>query len=367
MPAPRTTALPERNLDVLRAIAVLLVLADHVLTVWDVYPHPITRWDLGRMGVLLFFVHTSLVLMGSLERGGRRSSWIRAFYLRRAFRIYPLAIAAVLLAVLLGMPAGVASRGVAGRIPAPPVATLAANLTLTQNIVGKPDVLSVLWSLPLEVQMYVALPVCFLVGRRGVGAAAAALGGAALLGAGVRFSRLPGMWRLSVLAFAPCFLSGVLAYAMLAAGVRPRLPAWTWAFVLAACVPAFLLLAPDPGSPERGWLFCVAVGCAIPLVRNLGESRCTRIAKVVCTYSYGIYLLHEPVLRLSFAELRGAPLVLQWTVCLALLVGVPAAAYRLIERPGILLGTRLAARGQSGDAGVRIPHAGATPMLDEVS
>src|SRR5690348_17981788 len=80
------TRLPERNLDVLRAVAVLLVLVDHLLTIWDVYPQVVTRWELGRLGVLLFFVHTSLVLMSSLEREGGASGWVRAFYVRRADR-----------------------------------------------------------------------------------------------------------------------------------------------------------------------------------------------------------------------------------------------------------------------------------------
>lgn len=339
------TRLPERNLDVLRALAVLLVLADHLLTIWDVYPQPISRWEIGRLGVLLFFVHTSLVLMGSLEREGRESGWVGAFYVRRMFRIYPLAIVAVCLALVLRIPASIGSRLVLAHATPAGAGTVVGNLTLTQNVVGAPDLLSVLWSLPLEVQMYVLLPAGFLIARRGAGSVGAALVGAAGVGLIVRWSGAPGMWRLGVLAFAPCFVAGVLAYALLRAGLRPRLPAWAWPFVLAGCMPLFLLLAPSPETPERGWLFCVGVGCAIPLVPNLTESRFTRAAKVICTYSYGIYLLHEPVLWLSFTVLHGVlPVPLQWLVCAALLVLLPAVAYRLVERPGIQLGKRLTLR-----------------------
>ena len=342
------TRLPERNLDVLRAVAVLLVLADHLLTIWDIYPQAISRWEIGRMGVLLFFVHTSLVLMGSLERegdGGGVRGWVPAFYLRRAFRIYPLAIAAVCLALILGNPANVGSRLFLGHAPAPGAGTVLANLTLTQNLIGKPYLLSVLWTLPIEVQMYLLLPLFFLIARRGPGSVCAALAATAGAGLLVRFSGFRGMWHLGMVTFAPCFVAGVLAYALLRARVRPRLPGWVWPGVLAACVPLFLAFAPSPLTPERGWLFCLGVGCAIPQVANLGESRFTRAAKVICTYSYGIYLLHEPVLWLSFTVLHGIlPVPLQWLVCAALLVLLPAVAYRMVERPGIQLGKRLASR-----------------------
>src|SRR5256885_16216755 len=86
------TVLPERNLDVLRAVAVLLVLADHVFAAtahasgtWN------WNWAVGRLGGLLFFVHTSLVLMSSLEGGGSAPGWAKRFYLRSPFRILPSA------------------------------------------------------------------------------------------------------------------------------------------------------------------------------------------------------------------------------------------------------------------------------------
>src|SRR5688500_16522490 len=97
------------NLDALRAFAVLLVLADHVLETFAALDggnfHPFDR-SLGRLGVLLFFVHTCFVLMGSLERGGGAGwAFAREFYVRRAFRIYPLAIVCVLAVVAAGVPA----------------------------------------------------------------------------------------------------------------------------------------------------------------------------------------------------------------------------------------------------------------------
>jgi peptidoglycan/LPS O-acetylase OafA/YrhL len=60
-------------------------------------------WDiswLGVVGVFMFFVHTSLVLMWSLGR----KPHILDFFIRRIFRIYPLAVTAVLVTVLFHIP-----------------------------------------------------------------------------------------------------------------------------------------------------------------------------------------------------------------------------------------------------------------------
>lgn len=77
---------PSANLDVLRSIAVLLVLVDHLTRHFyrDRYG------ALGTFGVLLFFVHTSLVLMYSMQRSGLRGlPLFRDFYLRRFFSNLP--------------------------------------------------------------------------------------------------------------------------------------------------------------------------------------------------------------------------------------------------------------------------------------
>src|SRR5438045_2701232 len=93
------------NLDILRSIAVLSVFLAHALqVVAGCKPHEYLAYgidtsSLGRIGVLIFFVHTSLVLLRSLERtGANLSGWslIRYFYVRRAFRIYPLSSCLIL-------------------------------------------------------------------------------------------------------------------------------------------------------------------------------------------------------------------------------------------------------------------------------
>ena len=78
------------NLDFLRAVAVLFVVFFHIGLVFVEQRLPGGFHQIGRWGVLIFFVHTSFVLMWSLERqervslGGRLAA---AFWTRRAFRI----------------------------------------------------------------------------------------------------------------------------------------------------------------------------------------------------------------------------------------------------------------------------------------
>ena len=163
--ASAATALPTRNLDILRAVAVSAVLVAHTLKAQGIELPWYLGEKLGGLGVLFFFVHTSLVLLSSLERQGTEvPHWIRAFYVRRAFRIYPLAIATVIAAVFFRMPEHVGIPSVASTVSS--ARTVLANVSLSQNLTGDPNTLGVLWSLPVEVQMYLFLPACFLVARR---------------------------------------------------------------------------------------------------------------------------------------------------------------------------------------------------------
>jgi peptidoglycan/LPS O-acetylase OafA/YrhL len=340
------TRLPTRNLDVLRAIAVLCVLVAHVLTVLNVALPADGRTRLGRFGVLLFFVHTALVLMASIERQGTSGPhWVRDFYLRRALRIYPLAIVTIVVAVLFSIPEQLVVPAVG---PTPATArTLLSNLALVQNLTADPNILGVLWTLPIEVQMYAMLPVCYLVAVRSTRATIALLVALAVLGSIVIHVPARGFPRLSVLAFAPCFMAGVWAYNRLRSGARPVASAWWWPLAILAAGAVAFAFDPSGEHPERGWLSCLVLGATIPLVKDSPETLVTRAAGKVCEVSYGIYLLHEPVLWISFVVLSGLSAGARWLSFVVLIVALPALAYRFVERPGIRLGQRITRRNVS--------------------
>lgn len=101
-----------RQLDGLRTFAVLAVVVEHSMG----WPHTddqaFSPWVLGTAGVRLFFVLSGFLITGILlkaravsesEGSSMGPTW-RAFYIRRALRIFPLAYAAILFAYLIGVP-----------------------------------------------------------------------------------------------------------------------------------------------------------------------------------------------------------------------------------------------------------------------
>jgi len=325
-----TTRLPERNLDLLRACAVLSVWGSHM---WQTLAHTYEDHGLGRVGVLAFFLHTALVLMGSIERSGVDSAgWVRRFYLRRIARIYPLLWFTIALCLLLGLPFSNL------RPPAVPTevahawGTVWPNALLVQNLAQAPNVLSVFWTLPLEVQMYVLLPLCYLVAVRwGARSIVVGIAAAAVFVFFVPFLP-PGVQRFSVTAYVPCFLAGVLAYSNLRT-YAARLPAPSWYVVL----PAWWLLAlliPVRLLPLH-WVACVLLAIAVAATHELHASAVTRCAGIVAKYSYGIYLLHVPAWSIAFDKIGNGPAAVHWIVYALLVIGLPVAAYHLVESPAI--------------------------------
>ena len=331
--------LPERNLDVLRAAAVLAVLGSHLL----LSQHTDASW-LGRAGVLAFFVHTSLVLMSSIERAGVCARWMSTFFIRRAFRIYPLAIAAILLTLVARVPWPVAEAGVVKPFTTPSAFALVSNLLLIQNLTAQADVITVLWTLPLEVQMYMALPLCYLIARRSIPLLLGVMALGAAAGLLWQAEVVRGLWRLSVLPYVTCFLAGVLVYAV---AVRRResraLPSWLWPLWLTALAFGFRMLFGAGREPALWlqWAFCIGVALGILAMRDLRASWVTRAAKQVATYSYGCYLLHNMAIWFAFVVLRHQPIALQWAACVAAIVLLSWSGYHAVELPGIRLGQRV--------------------------
>ena len=300
-------------------------------------------WHIGRFGVLLFFVHTSLVLMQSLERLERDEDITfktLTFYVRRGLRIYPLAIAAVCIVVALHLPNELqVSRTQVLRPATFDLRTILANALLIQNLVAAPLVLYQLWTLPLELQMYLTLPWFFRQATRGVWRVVALLGVTATMAAlGDHLFALPGLWRLNILPFVPCFLSGVLAYAILRRRPKPIVGAWA---ILGLLLGGLLLSAASnlgTGFHRWGWLPCVGVGASLPFIVDARDSWFTRAAEGVAKYSYGIYLLHTFALYLAFQTGMGLPLALQWVIFTTSLCAMTWVAYHAIEAPFVRYG-----------------------------
>lgn len=244
------------NLDLLRSIAVLLVLAQHLfkrLNIDSIGRMPTSSW--GVFGVLLFFVHTSLVLMCSLERG-KLTGWplLKDFTIRRICRIYPLSIIAVVVALLLHLDSDV--NGIHGLSfgALPGKVGIVSNLLLIQNLTYTKSIVNVLWSLPFELQMYAVLPVLFMWirSRRMIWPLLGLWMASAIAGAVQPHIHLLG--RLSILVFVPNFLPGVIAFS------RPHVP-WIHSTLWPIFILALLALFTVNHSSLMGWGLCCFWGC----------------------------------------------------------------------------------------------------------
>ena len=129
-------------------MAVTLVLLDYLVETIGAASSPISiriAWQLGRLGVILFFVHTTYVLMMSMQRRGLTGpTLVKDFYVRRGFRIYPLALAAVATVILFGIPRTPWS----GLHPELTPVTVLSNVLLVQDLTGAPALLGPMWNLP---------------------------------------------------------------------------------------------------------------------------------------------------------------------------------------------------------------------------
>ena len=318
---------PDRNLDILRSMAVFTVLVAHLR------PASPLQEAIGHYGVLIFFVHTSLVLLLSLERQMDRPRFALRFYIQRVFRIYPLSILCVLvtLAFRISWPDPV--------FHSPSGLSIAANLLLVQNFLhDRFSVSPPLWSLPFEVQMYAVLPFVFwLLRERRMRVAITLLAIAlALPVCESQIAPLGGLW---ITRYFPCFLSGGLAYCGYKSGRCLRW--WLWPVFIAGLGAVYSIMG---AHAPADWLICIVLGSFLPLFREAPGSRLSQASGLVAQYSYGIYLAHAPLIWLCFQRLTLASMTAGYLLFTALLCVVPVVLYHFVEKPAITAGKALSLR-----------------------
>jgi peptidoglycan/LPS O-acetylase OafA/YrhL len=318
------------NLDLLRAFAVLCVYFSHLPLSQTGFFYTVQR-HLATDGVLIFFVHTSLVLMRSLDRTRSRFTF-SSFYIRRAFRIYPLTWFGVALVVSL-------SLGEPGHVYHPiGMRGLAANVFLVQNITHSRDVIATLWSLAWEVQMYIALPVVWLLLRCSASSTVLAVA----------------IWLVSMLAslnlshgleYPALFLGGVVAWSI-ERRLSPVFPAFLWpaSVCILLVVRSFVRQGFDFYLPRNMLVdafSCLTLGLLLPWFLDLSPSALTRFSHLVARYSFGIYLFHLPIMWLCFDKFANVPFVGRLTLLIFLSIVVPVLGYHALEEPMIRLGKTL--------------------------
>jgi len=278
--------------------------------------------------------------MMSMDRTASEPAFVARFYVRRAFRIYPLSILAVATVFVLHLPPDAWSRLHYFPIGA---LQLISNLLLIQNVTQTPPVLGVLWSLPLEVQMYAVLPFLFFMIRSGNWRVRLLLSlVAAVVSAGI-------VWKftgkLNIFAFIPCFLAGVMAYKRL--DRKPALPAWIWVALIPgliisiAALPFYQKNFLLPVTLPLEWAVVWMLGFIWPLFREVTWKPMVHAGELIAKYSYGIYLAHTFALYICFVLYKNSPTI---NVLLATIITMvlSVSAYHLVEKPFIAVGKRVA-------------------------
>lgn len=314
------TGIPNRirELDGLRGIAILLVIAYHYLepfhrgaTGWRFFALAPAR--MGWVGVDLFFVLSGF-LIGSILLANREApAYFSAFYIRRFCRILPLYVPVVLLFFYWHQ-----------RSAATPQPPLMQYLTFTQNFwfASKGSfgngLLAMTWSLAIEEQFYLLLPalVRFNPGKRFAVIVIACIA----LGPMLRYAFLFVAGRsafFTILVLLPTALDplmlGVLAAWLYSRGVTiPRTALWIgWAGSGAWL--AMAALASPAAAPVENLVMdalyrsIIAMFSVTTLLLAIGGSfRFLRWKGLAYTglISYGLYLLHQPV---QFLFYRFAP------------------------------------------------------------
>ncbi|BEL02367.1 hypothetical protein Q0Z83_005580 [Actinoplanes sichuanensis] len=145
-------------LDALRGWAAVVVAAFHVsplvlgserhLRIFQIL-------DLGKYGVLLFFLVSGYVIPMSLERHGD----LRRFWTGRLLRIYPAYLFAVLVTIGLGA-AGI--MRMPDQLAGETTASVLGHVTMLQDLIGTRGVLRPFWTLSFEMVFYLIVAGLFV-------------------------------------------------------------------------------------------------------------------------------------------------------------------------------------------------------------
>jgi len=377
---------PNDNIQHLRAIAILFVLCQHFS--WLRPDLPLFPWD-AWSGVDLFFAISGFVISLSLARTltmpadarglvGKllaNKYSITAFLVKRFFRVGLPLLATLSLAALLTLIFGITTwRNL--------LVEAAAALSMTYNYVlyaGGPFLLDVLWSLAIEMQFYLLIPIfliAFFTRRERLIASAAIFAFIGLVArpSYVYFYAMPSNNWLAVRTSTHCRLdtlaAGVFVFALLSDPDTRR----AVSNLSAPCIRIVttfslfvLLLIPGTTSTyfshnEGFSILALAAGCAVLMAAGSNASIAPFAAlRVFLGYigerSFSLYLVHRLVAA-SFAAAYPSVIahthvygqagtsarVLQTACVIGLTLLLAELMFRFAERPGVRIGRELAAK-----------------------
>jgi peptidoglycan/LPS O-acetylase OafA/YrhL len=361
MPERKPSRYYRPELDALRFFAFLCVFQHHVpltLGLDRIFPAQVRALqEAGAYGVCLFFLLSAYLITELLckERDATNSVHLKAFYIRRVLRIWPLYFAFLGFGVIFGL--------VMPHFRVEPYRVLAF-LLLAGNWYSSyfgwtVNPISPLWSISVEEQFYLLIPTIMKYGgRRAIWATSAfflvaSYGVLAWMGQHNTSVNVK-VWANSLVQF-QFFAAGC----MLALGLRTRVPKLK-GYWRVACVGGGVALWMASTNVTRhidihpgGARLCamygmVLTGTVLIFMGFLGlkASLIPKGLRYLGQISYGLYVFHEFVGEVvSFAAkrwphlgLRGSPF--SGLPDLVLTIGLAAFSYQFLERPFLRLKER---------------------------
>lgn len=136
-------------IDSIRGIAALIVFFFHSLEIVDI---KLDFIDLGRVGVVMFFIISGLVIPWSIQNNIH--SPIKNFIIKRFFRLYPAYWASIILAVIVVFFFH-NSELITAQIQITSIWQVILNFSMVQKTFGTVNILAPYWTLFIEVVFYV--------------------------------------------------------------------------------------------------------------------------------------------------------------------------------------------------------------------
>ncbi len=298
---------------------------------------------LGNYGVHLFFMISGFILalpfLEHYTKGGARPS-LPAYYLRRITRLEPPYILSMVAFFALGLATG--KYAFHAHWP-----NFLASLIYIHNVVyGEGSLINVsAWSLEIEVQFYVLVPLLVLTFRLRPIPRRLLLVAAILTGTWLAL-RIPPSWPATILSFSQFFLSGFLLADLYLHHLRAASPARLYDALALLAVAAFagVHLVPGlerfamPATPLSFFLYGVCVFRGT-WVRDLHRWAPVTVLGGMC---YSVYLLHARIIYLpirafgAWVHLTGsftADVVVLIAALVPVVFSVSAIYFFFVERP----------------------------------
>jgi peptidoglycan/LPS O-acetylase OafA/YrhL len=321
------------GLDGIRGVAALFVVVHHCyLSSFPGYPRSTGPWwtgwmIYGHLAVVVFIVLSGFSLGVAPARRGWRIGHLGRYAHRRAWRIlsayWPaLAFSMVMAWVFVPQP----GEGL------PTVRSALVFGLLVQDVVGAPSPNGAFWSIAVEAQLYVLLPLLVILVRRFGMALMTVVVAAPVLAIGILAPTVPAVDLFTrftpQLAFG--FALGVVAAGLSTSTRWQHLP-FQW-LALAIAVPVLALIAVQGSTWSVGHYFWIDLAVTIPitlLLAAIGAGKARRVSRLLDVrplrslgaFSYSLYLVHAPIV-VAVAALLVHPRVSSGVTSLLLMLAI---------------------------------------------